>query len=63
MTRTEFCLCAALVAVMGVGCIAGVNAASAALNKVEQRIAFRNCLLTQPVEVCTAARPLGAGGR
>ena len=58
----ESLICSSLVAFMSIGLIAGVNAASAALNKAEQRIAFRNCLLTQPVEVCTAARPLGAGG-
>ena len=59
----ETLICSSLVAFMSIGLVAGVHGASAALNKAEQRIAFRNCLLTQPVEVCTAARPLGAGGR
>ncbi len=60
MTKAELFACSALAAFIGVGCIAGVTTASAAINKVEQRLAYRNCLLSQTVEVCAVARPLGA---
>jgi len=60
MTKAELFACSALAAFIGVGFIAGATTASAAFNKVEQRLAYRNCLLSQTVEVCTVARPLGA---
>ena len=49
-------------AIVGVAFTAVAIAAlgGSAFSKFDQRIAYRNCLLTQSVEICTAARPLGA---
>jgi len=60
MTKAELIACSALAVFIGVGFIAGGNTASAMINKIEQRQAIRICLLSQTLEVCTAAHPLGA---
>ena len=60
MFKNEAVYVSVLVSILGCIASVGIATASAAFDKVEQRLAYRNCLLSQTVEVCTVARPLGA---